>query len=172
MVRVHPLRSENDHDHFASGDLVLDRFLLQFAGQNMRKYVGMTYVAEESGFVLAYVTLAACSARRDDIAEAMRCSLPAYPLPALRVARLAVDRGFHGQGIGTLLLGTAFDIALEMTRTVGCVAVLVDAKPEAAGFYERFGFEEVAPLRGASALRPRQVPMSLPISAIIAAREG
>ncbi len=138
----------------------------------MRKRAGVTYVAEESGFVLGYVTLAACSTKRDDVAEAMRRSLPAYPLPALRVARLAVDRGFQGQGIGTLLLGASFDIALEMTRTVGCVAVLVDAKPGAVGFYARFGFEEAAPLQGASAARPRPVPMSLPISEVLAAREA
>ncbi len=172
MVRVHPLRPENDKAHFASGDHVLDRFLAEFAGQSMRMYVGMTYVAEESGFVLGYVTLAACSIRRDEIVRSARRSLPDYPLPALRVARLAVDRGFHGQGIGTLLLGAAFDIALEMTRTVGCVGVVVDAKSEAAGFYARFGFEEVAPLQGASAARPRPVPMWLPISEVIAAREG
>ena len=171
MVRVHPLRPENDKAHFASGDHVLDRFLAEFAGQNMRTYVGVTYVAEESGFVLGYVTLTACSTKRDAIVAAARRSLPAYPLPALRVARLAVDRGFQGQGIGTLLLGVAFDIALEMTRTVGCVAVLVDAKREAVGFYARFGFEEDTPLEGASAARPAPVPMSLPISEVIAAGE-
>ncbi|HEY5468503.1 MAG TPA: GNAT family N-acetyltransferase [Coriobacteriia bacterium] len=172
MVRVHPLRPENDRSHFASGDRVLDRFLAEFAGQNMDMYVGVTYVAEESGFVLGYVTLAACSTRRDEIAETARGSLPAYPLPALRVARLAVDRGFQGQGIGTLLLGAAFDIAIEMTRTVGCVAVLVDAKSGATGFYERFGFEERTALEGASAARPRPVMMSLSIAAVLAARKG
>lgn len=172
MVRVHPLRPENDKTHFASGDHVLDRFLAEFAGQNMDMYLGVTYVAEESGFVLGYVTLAACSTKRDEIAQSARRSLPAYPLPALRVARLAVDRRFHGQGIGTLLLDAAFEIALEMTRTVGCVAVLVDAKPGAVGFYERFGFRERVALEGASALRPSPVLMSLPISVLEAAREG
>lgn len=172
MVRVHPLRPENDKARFTSGDHVLDRFLAEFAGQNMRMYVGVTYVAEESGFVLGYVTLAACSTRRDEIAEEARRSLPAYPLPALRVARLAVDRGFHGQGIGTLLLGAAFDIALEMTRTVGCVGVVVDAKPGAVEFYRRFGFKERTALKGASAARPRPVMMTLPIAKVIAAREG
>lgn len=172
MVRVHPLRPENDKAHFASGDFVLDRFLAEFAGQNMDMYLGVTYVAEECGLVLGYVTLAACSTKRDEIAGAARRSLPAYPLPALRVARLAVDRKFHGQGIGTLLLDAAFDIALEMTRTVGCVAVLVDAMPEVTGFYERFGFRERAALEGASALRPAPVPMWLPLSVVIAARKG
>ncbi|HEY5517552.1 MAG TPA: GNAT family N-acetyltransferase [Coriobacteriia bacterium] len=171
MVRVHPLRPENDCDHFASGDLALDRFLLQFAGQNMRRYVGVTYVAEESGFVLGYVTLAACSTRGDEVATVRR-TLPAYPLPALRVARLAVDGRFQGQGIGTLLVGTALDVALGMTRTVGCVALVVDAKPGAVEFYRRFGFKERVALEGASAARPAPVPMSLPISEVIAAREG
>jgi GNAT superfamily N-acetyltransferase len=164
------LRPENDKAHFASGDYVLDRFLAEFAGQNMDMYTGVTYVAEESGLVLGFVTLAACSTKRDEIGQSARRSLPAYPLPALRVARLAVDHRFHGQGIGTLLLESSFDIAFEMTRTGGCVAVLVDAKPGAVGFYERFGFEEGTPLEGASALRPSPVSMSLPISVLQVAR--
>lgn len=172
MVRVHPLRPEDDRSRFASGDPVLDRFLSDFAGQNMTSHVGVTYVAEESGLVLGYVTLAACSVSRDGIAAPVRGSLPAYPLPALRVARLVVDRGFQRQGIGTLLLGAALDIALEMMATVGCVAVLVDAKPGATEFYRRFDFEEITTLEGVSAARPRPVPMALPISAVLAARKG
>jgi hypothetical protein len=34
----------------------------------------------------------------------------------------------------------AADIALEMRVRVGCVGIVVDAKPDAAGFYERHGF--------------------------------
>lgn len=37
----------------------------------------------------------------------------------------------------------ALEEALILHDRTGCVAVAVDAKPEAVGFYERFGFDRV-----------------------------
>ena len=59
-----------------------------------------------------------------------------------------------------------FDLGLEMAERVGCVGYLVDAKPEAAGFYERFGFAPVAGVAGLAAARPRQKLMFLSLDAV------
>lgn len=167
---IHPLRPEDDRGHFECGDVVLDRFLREFALQNARRHaIGQTYVAEESGVVVGLLTVAACSLRADDLPAASRSSLPAYPLPALRVARLAVDRRVQGHGIGTELALTACDIALEMADRVGCVGIVADAKPGAEGFYERFGFAALEVVRGRSAARPRQAALFLSLRAVHAA---
>jgi GNAT superfamily N-acetyltransferase len=166
-VRIHPLRPEDDRAHFTCGESVLDRFLREFALQNTRRHgVGPTYVAEESGIVLGYVTVAACSLDADTLPDSLRASLPSYPLPALRLARLAVDERAHGRGIGTALVGAAADIALEMAERVGCVGIIADAKPDAVGFYERLGFVALDAERGASAARPRQRVLFLSLRAI------
>jgi hypothetical protein len=40
-----------------------------------------------------------------------------------------------------------------MAREVGCVGVVVDAKPPAVGFYQKFGFQKVADGSGGIAAR-------------------
>jgi predicted GNAT family N-acyltransferase len=60
---------------------------------------------------------------------------------ATLVGRLARDLSFRGQGIGELLLIDALKVSLIMSRKIGSVAVLVDAKDENAHrFYTGFGF--------------------------------
>lgn len=166
-VKVHPLRPENERGGFRCGDDSLDRYLVEFAWQNMtRHHVGVTYVAEEAGVVLGYVTVAAGSLSRLDLPTSAARRLPAYPLPVLRVARLAVDERFHGNGIGSELLGAALDLALDMSDRVGCVGLVADVKPGAERFYERFGFETVKAEAGHSGVRPRQELMFLPLGTV------
>jgi len=78
-----------------------------------------------------------------DLAEALTRRLPRYPaVPVARVGRLAVDRAFHGQGLGAALLA---DAALRARRSeVAVFALVVDAKDDAAAaFYRHHGFESV-----------------------------
>ena len=62
-------------------------------------------------------------------------------LPAVKIARLAVDSRFRGKGIGSALVD--FSIALIRDRvadSVGCRFVVTDAKIEAVEFYDKQGF--------------------------------
>lgn len=164
---IHPLRPENDRDGFSCGVPELDRFLGRYALLNQSTHrIGVTYVAEESGVVLGYMTLAATSLRAARIDPASRDRLPRYPLPALRLARLAVDRRVRGEGVGSALLSAALEIALDMSERVGCVGVVVDAKPAAVGYYTRFGFTALEP---DGPVGPT-VPLFLPVSLIEIAR--
>lgn len=165
-VQVHPLRPENDRSEFACGVEELDRYLKEYAWQNMsRRHIGVTYVAEEAGVVLGYVTVAAASVGAEDL-PAGSARLPRYPLPVLRIARLAVDERFKSCGIGTQLLGAGCDVALELRSRVGCVGVVVDALPEAVRFYERFGFSAIEAATGSLAVRPRREMLFLPIGTV------
>lgn len=74
--------------------------------------------------------------------------LPHYPLPVLRLVRLAVDRSAQGHGVGKLLLRAVSQIVHEMAESVGCVGVGVDAKPDAIRFYERYGLQALGRVRG------------------------
>jgi predicted N-acetyltransferase YhbS len=57
------------------------------------------------------------------------------------MARLAVDQSVHGRGLGGALLRDALSRSVEISRTIGVHAVVVDALDgEAKAFYERFGF--------------------------------
>ncbi|NOY24977.1 MAG: GNAT family N-acetyltransferase [Oligoflexia bacterium] len=167
-AEVRLLRPDDDRSGFRSGNADFDRFLSRYAGQNQfRHHVGITYVAVVGGGIVGFVTVAASQVEVADLPEADRRRLPRYPLPVLRLARLAVDENAQGRGIGKVLLRAVFALAQEMARTVGCVGVLVDAKPDAVGFYERLGFREMATRIGALGDRPEPLPMYLHLSAIL-----
>lgn len=61
--------------------------------------------------------------------------------PAIKLARLAVDKSLHGQGYGSLLVKTTIAIAKDyIMPNVGCRFVTVDSKRNAVNFYEKIGF--------------------------------
>jgi predicted N-acetyltransferase YhbS len=63
------------------------------------------------------------------------------PIPALLLGRLAVDRAWHGKGLGADLLRDAVLRAIAAAETVGVRAILVHAvSDEAKAFYEKHGF--------------------------------
>lgn len=61
------------------------------------------------------------------------------------------------------------ELALEMRDRIGCIGVVVDAKPDAVPFYSSLGFTAISLLGGALGDRPEPVAMFLPIGQIAAA---
>lgn len=167
MIEIRALRPDDQRDDFHCDDVELDRFFQKFAGQNQfRLHIGTTYVAVCESRILGFATLSATSITIKDLSKSTRKQLPKYPLPALRLARLAVSENAQGQGIGKQLLKAVFGIAHEMANRTGCVAVVVDAKPTAVEFYKRYGFEEFVIVSGALGDRPTPIPMILPLGSI------
>ena len=161
-MEIRALRQTDDRSRFHSGDAELDRFFQAYAGQNQfRHHVGTTYVAVESREVCGYVTVAAGSIEIDHLPAPARRRLPGYPLPVLRVARLAVDASFQGSGVGREILRFALGLALRMRSDYGCIGVVVDAKPGAVTFYRAFGFVPLEAVEGLSDARPAPVAMFL-----------
>ncbi|MAG32328.1 MAG: GNAT family N-acetyltransferase [Deltaproteobacteria bacterium] len=167
MREVRALRQEDDRSSFRSGNPDLDRFFSCYAGQNQfRHHVGVTYVAVVDREILGFATVAAAQVEIADLPGELQNRLPRYPLPVLRLARLAVDERAQGQGIGKMLLRAMFSLAREMASAVGCVGVVVDAKPAAVGFYKELGFRELVIRSGALGDRPEPLPLYLHLSAI------
>jgi GNAT superfamily N-acetyltransferase len=170
-MEIRPLAKADDRSAFRSGDPDLDAFFQKYAGQNQFKHhVGATCVAIEEGCICGYVTVAPADIEGDDLPVALRRRLPAYPLPVLRIGRLATDVATRGQGVGKALLRYAFTLARDMRDKYGCVGVLVDAKPGAVEFYARYGFVALDVVEGQSDARPQPVVMFLPLAEIEAAR--
>lgn len=166
-IEVRPLEPGDDRSSFHSGDHDLDRFFHRFAGQNQfRHHTGVTYVAVQGAAIIGYATLAASSVEAAALPQTLRRRLPGYPLPVLRLARLAVDERFTGSGIGLALLRAVFGIAHRLAPGVGCIGVVVDAKAQAVEFYGRYGFFPLGLRSGSLGDRPKPVVMFLPLQEI------
>jgi GNAT superfamily N-acetyltransferase len=172
-VRVRRLEPRDDRTLFRSGNIDLDRFFQRYAGQNQfRHHIGTTYVAAQRDQIVGFVTVSSGEMVAEKLANSLRPRLPTYPLPILRLARLAVDERFQGHGIGRLLLRSMLDLALEMRDRVGCIGVVVDAKPDAVTFYSSLGFKPIDLISGALGDRPEPIAMFLPIGQIAVAVKG
>jgi GNAT superfamily N-acetyltransferase len=168
MVIVRRLETSDDRSGFRSGNIDLDRFFSRYAGQNQfRHHIGTTYVAiGEDKTILGFVTVAASELIVGRLSQAKRKHLPAYPIPVLRLARLAVEQRAQGQEIGRVLLRAVFTLAHRMAADMGCYGVVVDAKPDAVGFYEKLGFVALGVRAGQLGDRPEPLPMFLELGAI------
>ena len=166
-MEIRALRADDDRSQFHSGDTDLDRFFHVFAGQNQFKHhVGVTYVAVEDRYILGFVTVAPGHVEIEGLPSSLRKKMPRYPLPVLRLARLAVHREARGQRLGSSLLRFALQLAVRMANDYGCVGAVVDAKPHAVDFYAKYGFIAVDALEGQSDARPQPTPMFLAMRAI------
>lgn len=167
-LTVRKLGRDDDRSTFHSGNADLDRFFALYAAQNQfRHHIGTTYVAvDDDGVIVGFATVAAAELVADKMPSARRKRLPKYPLPALRLARLAVDERAHGKGVGTMLLRAVLILARQLADDIGCVGVVVDAKPEAVAFYARLGFLELEMVAGELGDRPQPLPMFLELGRI------
>ncbi|MDZ4169587.1 MAG: GNAT family N-acetyltransferase [Coriobacteriia bacterium] len=138
---IRPLTQTDDPSGFTCGSSDLDHYLKRHALNNAAAGVSATYVFADDDRIRGYLTLAATTVRSGEVA--LTVNAPPYPLPALLVARLAVDSRSQGRGLGCRLLAYALEEAVVLHARVGCVAVLVDAKPAAESFYARVGFTPV-----------------------------
>ena len=169
-ISIRRLEPQDNRSGFHCGNIELDRFFQRYAGQNQFKhYVGITYVAAHGEQITGFVTVSSGEITAENLSKSLRKRLPAYPLPFLRIARLAVDERYQGQGIGRLLLRAMLELALEMRERVGCIGVVVDSKAEAVPFYAALGFQAIDLISGTLGDRPVPTTMFLSIRQITAA---
>ena len=99
------------------------------------------FVLTPDGIAIAgYYALSACSIDGVDLPEEFGKRLPAYPLPATLLGRMAVRHDLQDQHLGRLLLTDALERTWRVSQQIGSLAVIVDAKEDAVGFYHRYGF--------------------------------
>lgn len=129
---------------FDCGVAALNDYLRRFATQHRRRGVSQTYVLVDgvaSTRILGFYTLSAAQLEAESLSDAERKRLPRYPIPCIRMGRLAVSLAARGQRHGALLIGLAVERCLKARVEVAAYALVVDAKDEnAASFYRHFGF--------------------------------
>ena len=128
---------------FDCGQEELNTFLKSYAYKNDLHGIGKTYLAKENDIICGFITICSCSVEFKEITSKIKEKLPKYPIPAIKIARLAVDKKYQNKGIGKYLLKNALQKIVQAAEIVGVYLVLVDAKENATGFYEKFGFQKL-----------------------------
>ena len=134
----------HDRTGFDCGVEVLNRNLKNLATQHRANGIATTFVLvdiERPAQILGYYALSAATIELERLTDADRKGLPDYPIPAVRIGRLAGSVSVRGQGVGELLLQNAIKRVLQARRTLGVYAVVVEAKDaKAEAFFRKYGF--------------------------------
>ena len=100
----------HDRAGFDCGTEQLNRYLRTLAVQHRVKGIATTFVLvehDEPATILGYYSLSAATLALERLADADRKGLPAHPIPAVRIGRLAASAAHRGQRLGELLLANA-----------------------------------------------------------------
>jgi GNAT superfamily N-acetyltransferase len=138
------LASRHALEGFSSGEQGLDAWLAKHARSAAAVGSARTYVVTdaEQQRVVGYHALTVAEISHADATPGVARGMPRYPIPAVLLARLAVDRSVQGRGLGAFLLRDAMTRVAAAAEAVGIRALLVHAvSPEARSFYMRHGLE-------------------------------
>ena len=143
--RIEILDKKHRKQEFECGKEMLDYYIRNQAGQDVKRKLSVCFVLEdmETGLIQGYYTLANNSIPLNVIPEHIRKKLPkSYTsIPTTLLGRLAIDKQFQGKGIGKILLTDALKRSYEASEKIGSYTVVVDpVDNEAEKFYQKFGF--------------------------------
>jgi GNAT superfamily N-acetyltransferase len=141
-----PLERRHRLDDFDCGEPALDEWLKRHARGAHASGSARVFVAtlKDQETVVGYYALAAAQVFPDEATErALKGQPRTRPVPAILLARLAVDREHQRAGLGRSLLQDVMLRCLDAAEAIGARVLLVHAKHEAAkAWYMQYGFEE------------------------------
>jgi GNAT superfamily N-acetyltransferase len=144
--RPEPLGKHHRLDQFECGEPALEEWLKRHARAAQASDSARVFVTtlEDAETVVGYYALAAAQAAPEEAtARALKGQPRARTVPAILLARLAVDREHQGAGLGRSLLQDVLLRCVEAADAIGARILLVHAKhEEAKAWYLQYSFEE------------------------------
>ncbi len=137
---------QHDVKTFDCGKPDMNVFLSRYADKNKKLGFSATWVLvtqqqqddTKKALIGAYYTLASTTVSREQIPADK--NLPAYPVPVVLLARLAVNSGFQKQGLGEKTLVSALRKSVCLTdKGLPALGVILDVLDnDALRFYQQF----------------------------------
>jgi GNAT superfamily N-acetyltransferase len=138
---VEPLADGHDLDAFICGHPSLDAWLREHA-RNATRQGTRTYLLldNDTDAVAGYFAIAPHLLERDDAPRRVGRGAPSR-IPAILLAKLALNERLHGRGLGAELLVHALTTIVNAARSAGGRVVVVDAIDDnATSFYQAHDF--------------------------------
>lgn len=134
------LTLEDDVGCFDCGHQELNEYLWLQAIPQQLDGSGTVHLALRGATLVGFITLSMAHLSVERVAEGDLPETEYRNFPSLLIGRLAVDKRHHLQDVGTRLCQFALKKAIDAREIFGCQYVIVNAKREAIGFYEKNGF--------------------------------
>ena len=138
---------------FNCGDDDLNDFLLNSSKEYQKEFLATTYVIENDIETIAFFSIFNDGLKVEDIHPSknalktfLRSILP-HPkrhlknYPAIKIGRLAVSLNSQGASIGTKIINTIINYAIDQNDYCGCKFIIVDAYRASIKFYQKNKFE-------------------------------
>jgi GNAT superfamily N-acetyltransferase len=145
VTRPSILTPDHDTSAFFSGNESLDSWLDRIALQAGFSQTSRTFVVCDEDYpkqVIGYYSIASASLATTEALDRIRAGSGRQPIPAVILARLAVDKKWQGQSLGIFLVFDAVKRVARLQNELGIRALLVHAIDEnAKSFYQKLGFK-------------------------------
>lgn len=143
-IRIHQLTKTTDVSNFDCGIPELNEYLQHDAYRNQTEWLSVTKVMFLDGNLVGYFTITPDTLHkgRIDISDKLN-DYPYQKYPAVKLARLAVDKSYQHRGFGKALMREFFYTAHQIAKIEGSRFITVDAKTEAKAFYQMYLFVPV-----------------------------
>ena len=130
--KVEVLAAHHRLTEFTSGAPELDQWLAGPARQSNDRDTARVYViCNGEGVVVAYSALVAATLSRESLRSRAASGLP-QNVPAVLLAKLAVDQSNGASGLGTALLSHAIHTALQVREMIGARLLFAEARDQSA----------------------------------------
>lgn len=137
------LNKQHNRNDFDCGKELLNNYLMNQAGQDVRRRLSACFVLAENQTIQGYYTLSNSSIPLGSFSREIQKKLPSsyLSIPVTLLGRLAIDRKYQGRGTGKILLIDALKRSYEISGKIGSFAVVVDPiDREAERFYAKYDF--------------------------------
>jgi GNAT superfamily N-acetyltransferase len=142
---IEKLSKDHKKSDFDCNNELLNNYIQKQAKQDVNRDLSACYILNDINDkrVLGYYTLSGNSIDRNEFPiELMQKMPPSYVnLPTILLGRLAIDKNEKGKGFGGILLMDALKKCVDISESLGVLAVIVDPFDEKAiSFYKKYGF--------------------------------
>ncbi|MDQ7060869.1 MAG: GNAT family N-acetyltransferase [Sulfurimonas sp.] len=144
MITVALDAKKHNRNSFDCGVEALNNYLKLIANQQSNKDNSRTYVLEDKEddtSIVGFYTLTMANIDLNSFPSKLQKKYQYNNTVAL-IARLAVDKKYMKNSIGSWLLVDALKKLLNASDTVGFPLVIVDSKDGVSSFYEKYGFKK------------------------------
>ncbi len=141
-LKIKRINKQHNRKVFDCGQADLNAYITTTARQHSDKGLSKTFVLiddEQPDNILGYYTLAVCEIQPPHHEKKFK-NYP-YQLPALKLARLAVDINHQKKGYARLLLSNVIHKAMLIEQQVGIIGIIINAKNQTVvQMYKKYGF--------------------------------